>query len=174
MSRLAFVGLGAMGSRLARRLLAAGHQVIGWNRTPGKARDLVAQGLTLAPSPRAAAESAEAVFTMVTDDAALRAVTLGPEGVVAGLGAGAVLVEMSTVSPVVVRELEAPVSARGASLLDVPVSGSTITVEQGYRIADQIHSSGRAIVWSGEREPAELYWEQLNSAGLTMAPLEQS
>jgi ATP-dependent Clp protease adaptor protein ClpS len=50
----------------------------------------------------------------------------------------------------------------------------TITVEQGYRIADQIHSSGRAIVWSGEREPAELYWEQLNSAGLTMAPLEQA
>lgn len=131
MSRLAFVGLGAMGSRLARRLLAGGHQVIGWNRTTGKARDLVAQGLTLAPSPRAAAEGAEAVFTMVTDDAALRAVTLGPEGVVAGLGAGAVLVEMSTVSPVVVRELEAPVSARGASLLDVPVSGSTITVEQG-------------------------------------------
>ena len=105
--------------------------MIGWNRTPGKARDLVAQGLTLAPSPRAAAEGAEAVFTMVTDDAALRAVMLGPEGVVAGLGAGAVLVEMSTVSPVVVRELEAPVSARGASLLDVPVSGSTITVEQG-------------------------------------------
>src|SRR6185369_2092718 len=102
----------AMGSRLTRRLLAAGHQVTGWNRTPGKARDLVAAGLTLAKSPRAAAEGAEALFTMVTDD-------------------GALLVEMSTVSPVVVRELEAPVSVRGASLLDVPVSGSTITVEQG-------------------------------------------
>src|SRR6185369_10297103 len=121
----------AMGSRLTRRLLAAGHQVTGWNRTPGKARDLVAAGLTLAKSPRAAAEGAEALFTMVTDDGALRAVALGPEGVIAGLGAGAVLVEMSTVSPVVVRELEAPVSVRGASLLDVPVSGSTITVEQG-------------------------------------------
>ena len=132
MSRLAFVGLGAMGSRLARRLLAAGsHQVTGWNRTADKARELVAAGLTLAKSPRAAAEGAEAVFTMVTDDAALRAVALGPEGVVAGLEARAVLCEMSTVSPAVVRELEPAVTARGAALLDVPVSGSTITVEQG-------------------------------------------
>ena len=131
MSRLAFVGLGAMGSRLARRLLAAGHQVTGWNRTAAKAADLVAAGLTLARSPGAAAEGAEGVFVMVTDDAALRAVTLGPDGIVAGLAAGAVLVEMSTVSAAVVRELEAPVGARGAALLDVPVSGSTITVEQG-------------------------------------------
>jgi 3-hydroxyisobutyrate dehydrogenase len=131
MARLGFVGLGAMGSRLARRLLAAGHQVSGWNRTPGKVPDLVAAGLVLAKSPRAAAEGAEAVFTMVTDDAALRAVALGADGVIAGLGAGAVLAEMSTVSPAIVRELAAPVSARGAALLDVPVSGSTITVEQG-------------------------------------------
>jgi len=130
-SRLAFVGLGAMGSRLARRLLAADHQVSGWNRTVAKARDLVTAGLTLAKSPREAAEGAEAVFTMVTDDTALRAVALGPDGVIAGLGSRAVLVEMSTVSPTVVRELEGPVTARGAALLDVGVSGSTITVEQG-------------------------------------------
>jgi 3-hydroxyisobutyrate dehydrogenase-like beta-hydroxyacid dehydrogenase len=128
---LGFVGLGAMGSRLARRLLTAGHRVVGWNRTPGKARDLVAAGLTLAGSPREAAAGAHAVFTMVTDDAALRAVTLGADGVIAGLGPGAVLVEMSTVSAAVVRELAGPVSERDAVLLDVPVSGSTITVEQG-------------------------------------------
>jgi 3-hydroxyisobutyrate dehydrogenase-like beta-hydroxyacid dehydrogenase len=120
-----------MGSRLARRLLAAGHPVTGWNRTPDKARALVAAGLTLATSPRAAAEGAAAVFTMVTDDAALRAVAHGSDGIIAGLGPDSVLVEMSTVSPAVVRELEAPVTARGAALLDVPVSGSTITVEQG-------------------------------------------
>ena len=131
MARLAFVGLGAMGSRLARRLLAAGHQVAGWNRTADKARDLVAAGLALAKSPREAAGGAEAVFVMVTDDAALRAVALGPDGIVAGLDPGAVLVEMSTVSGAVVRELQAAVTARGAALLDVPVSGSTITVEQG-------------------------------------------
>jgi 3-hydroxyisobutyrate dehydrogenase-like beta-hydroxyacid dehydrogenase len=131
MSRLAFVGLGAMGSRLARRLMAAGHAVTGWNRTADKARDLVGGGLALAKSPRAAAEGAEGVFIMVTDDAALRAVALGPDGVIAGLAAGATLLEMSTVSPFVVRELESPVTTRGAALLDVPVSGSTITVEQG-------------------------------------------
>ena len=131
MARLAFVGLGAMGSRLAHRLLGAGHQVTGWNRTPDKARALVAAGLALAKTPRAAAEGAEAVFTMVTDDAALRAVALGADGVVAGLGTGAVLVELSTVSAAVVRGLEPAVTARGAALLDAPVSGSTITVEQG-------------------------------------------
>ena len=131
LSRLAFVGLGAMGGRLARRLLAAGHAVAGWNRTADKARGLEAAGLILARSPRAAAEGAEAVFVMVTDDAALRAVALGPEGIIAGLGVGATLIEMSTVSAAVVRELEGPVTARGAALLDVPVSGSTITVEQG-------------------------------------------
>jgi len=120
-----------MGSRLARRLLAGGHPVTGWNRTPDKTRALVAAGLTLATSPRAAAEGAAAVFTMVTDDAALRAVAHGSDGIIAGLGPDSVLVEMSTVSPAVVRELEAPVTARGAALLDVPVSGSTITVEQG-------------------------------------------
>ena len=120
-----------MGSRLARRLLAAGHQVSGWNRTAGKARDLLSVGLRLVSSPRAAAEGTEAVFTMVTDDAALRAVTLGLDGIIAGLGSGAVLVEMSTVSPTVVRELQGPVTASGAALLDVGVSGSTITVEQG-------------------------------------------
>jgi 3-hydroxyisobutyrate dehydrogenase-like beta-hydroxyacid dehydrogenase len=131
MARLGFVGLGAMGSRLARRLLVAGHHVSGWNRTAAKTRDLVAAGLAPVKSPRAAAEGAEAVFTMVTDDAALRAVALGAEGVIAGLAPNAVLVEMSTVSPAAVRELAAPVTARGAALLDVPISGSTITVEQG-------------------------------------------
>ena len=90
-----------------------------------------AAGLTLAKSPRGAAEGVEAVFTMVTDDAALRAVTLGPDGVVAGLGPGAVLVEMSTVSPTVVRELGDRCGPAAPPLLDVPVSGSTITVEQG-------------------------------------------
>jgi 3-hydroxyisobutyrate dehydrogenase-like beta-hydroxyacid dehydrogenase len=130
-ARLAFVGLGAMGSRLAHRLLSAGHRVTGWNRTPDKARALVAAGLAPAKTPRAAAEGAEGVFTMVTDDDALRAVALGADGVVAGLGTGTVLVEMSTVSAAVVRGLESAVTARGAALLDAPVSGSTITVEQG-------------------------------------------
>jgi 3-hydroxyisobutyrate dehydrogenase-like beta-hydroxyacid dehydrogenase len=131
MTTLGFVGLGAMGSRMAARLMAAGYPVIGYNRTARKADALVKAGMRLAPSPRAVAEASDAVFSMVTDNGALRAVALGPDGVVAGLAAGAVFVEMSTVSPALVREVAAAVAARGAAMLDAPVSGSSITVEQG-------------------------------------------
>lgn len=131
MATLGFVGLGAMGGRLARRLLDAGHVVIGYNRTAAKARALVEAGLRLERSPRQVAEATEAIFTMVTDDAALRAVALGADGVAAGLRPGATFVEMSTVSPAVVREVATAVAARGAAMLDAPVSGSTITVESG-------------------------------------------
>ena len=131
MATLGFVGLGAMGSRLARRLLEAGHVVSGFNRTPDKAQALESAGLKVAATPREAAEGAAAVFSMVTDNAALRAVALGPDGIVAGLAVDAVFVEMSTVSPAVTREIGQAVVARGAAMLDAPVSGSTITVEQG-------------------------------------------
>jgi 3-hydroxyisobutyrate dehydrogenase-like beta-hydroxyacid dehydrogenase len=131
MAALGFVGLGAMGSRLARRLLDAGHAVTGYNRTPGKAQPLVDAGLRVAATPRDVAAASDVVFTMVTDDAALRAVTLGADGVIAGLRAGATLVEMSTVSPAVTREIGEAVAARGAAMLDAPVSGSTVSVEQG-------------------------------------------
>jgi 3-hydroxyisobutyrate dehydrogenase-like beta-hydroxyacid dehydrogenase len=145
MTRVAFVGLGAMGSRLARRLLEARHPVTGYNRTPDKARALEAAGLKLAATPRAAAEGAAAVFSMVTDDAALRAIALGDDGIIAGLGRGAVWAEMSTVSPAVTRELGDAVAARGAAMLDTPISGSTITVEQG----------AASIAVGGDREALE-------------------
>ncbi len=128
---LGFVGLGAMGGRMARRLLDAGYTVHGYNRTASKAADLVRAGLHLAASPREVAERVAAVFTMVTDDAALEAVTRGPQGLVAGLTRDGILIEMSTVSPAVVERLAAEVSARGAALLDAPVSGSPVTLESG-------------------------------------------
>lgn len=130
-AKLGFVGLGAMGSRMAKRLLAAGYPVVGYNRTPAKARWLVEAGLRLADSPREAAEGSQVVFSMVSDTAALRAVGLGPDGIVAGLGRGATFVEMSTVSPAVILDLAALAEARGAALLDAPVSGSGVTVEEG-------------------------------------------
>jgi 3-hydroxyisobutyrate dehydrogenase-like beta-hydroxyacid dehydrogenase len=131
MATVGFIGLGAMGSRMAKRLLDSGRGVVGYNRTPEKARTLVAAGLTLAKSPRAVAEATDAVFSMVTDNVALRAIGLGPDGVVAGLRPGAVWVEMSTVSPAVTRELGQAVAARGAALIDAPVSGSPVTLEAG-------------------------------------------
>jgi 3-hydroxyisobutyrate dehydrogenase-like beta-hydroxyacid dehydrogenase len=130
-ARLGFVGLGAMGSRMARRLLEAGHTVTGYNRTRAKAEPLVAAGMRLADSPRAAAEASDIVFSMVTATEALRAVALGGDGIVAGLRAGATWVEMSTVGPAVTRELGRQVAARGAAMLDGPVSGSVLTLEQG-------------------------------------------
>jgi 3-hydroxyisobutyrate dehydrogenase len=131
MATLGFIGLGTMGSRMARRLLDAGHSVVGWNRTRDKATPLIDRGLRLADSPRACAAEAEVVFSMVTDPEVLRAVALGPDGVVAGLGPGAVYVDMSTVTPTVTREVGAAVAARGAAMLDAPVSGSILTLEQG-------------------------------------------
>ncbi len=128
---LGFVGLGAMGSRLAWRLLEARYPLVGYNRTRDKAKPLIAAGLRPADSPRAVAEACDVVFSMVTDNAALRAVALGDAGIVAGLRRGAAYVEMSTVSPAVVVEIGEAVVARGAAMLDAPVSGSTITVEQG-------------------------------------------
>ncbi len=128
---LGFVGLGAMGSRLARRLLEARYTVVGYNRTRDKAKPLIEAGLRALDSPRHVAEASDVVFSMVTDDAALRAVAFERDGILAGLRSGAVFVEMSTVSPAVVLEIAAAVAARGAAMLDAPVSGSTITVEQG-------------------------------------------
>jgi 3-hydroxyisobutyrate dehydrogenase-like beta-hydroxyacid dehydrogenase len=126
-----FVGLGAMGGRMARRVLDAGYTLYGYNRTAAKAADLVRAGMTLAPSPRDVAERADVVFTMVTDDTALEAVTRPPEGLLAGWRPGAILVEMSTVSPAVVERLAAAVAARSGALLDAPVSGSPATLDAG-------------------------------------------
>ena len=131
MAELGFVGLGAMGSRLAARLLQAGYAVTGYNRTAAKARPLVDKGMRLATSSRKVAAASDVVFTMVTDNDALRAVVFGADGVLAGLRPGATLVEMSTVSPAITREIGEAVAARGAAMLDAPVSGSTISVEQG-------------------------------------------
>ena len=131
MPKIALVGLGAMGSAMAQRLLAAGHPITGYNRTRAKAEALAAQGLTVADSARAAAEGAAVVLSMVTDSEALRDVALRPDGILAGLGKGAVWAEMSTVSPTVTRMLGERVAEKGATLLDAPVSGSTVTIAQG-------------------------------------------
>jgi 3-hydroxyisobutyrate dehydrogenase len=129
--QLGYVGLGAMGAEVVKRLLAAGYPVSGYNRTRAKAAPLLDLGMELAESPRIAAERSDVVFTMVTDNAALRAVTEGPDGILAGLGEGKVYVDMSTASPTVSRELAGHVARLGASMLDAPISGTALTVQQG-------------------------------------------
>jgi 3-hydroxyisobutyrate dehydrogenase-like beta-hydroxyacid dehydrogenase len=127
---IGFVGLGAMGAPLAARLLD-GHQVLGTNRTPGKAAALIKRGLIWRDTPREVASAADVVFSMVTDDAALDAITSGPDGILAGLRPGALYVDMSTVSPQASRELAARVHAAGATMIDAPVSGSVPVAENG-------------------------------------------
>jgi 3-hydroxyisobutyrate dehydrogenase-like beta-hydroxyacid dehydrogenase len=130
-AKLGFVGLGVMGGGVARRLLAAGHELHGWNRTPEKAAALVAEGLVLEESPRAVAGQADVVFTMVTNVPALRAVAEGEDGIIAGLGPGKVWVDMTTAAPAVSRELAERVRETGAEMVDAPVSGSVSTLEEG-------------------------------------------
>lgn len=131
MAELGYVGLGVMGSAVTRRLLLAGHDVTVWNRTREKAEPLLEAGARWADSPREVAERSELVFTMVTNTAAVQAVTEGPDGILAGLGAGKVYVDMSTASPANTRALAERVAEVGAQMLDAPVSGTSITVDQG-------------------------------------------
>jgi len=131
MAKLGFVGLGVMGSRMAKRLLDAGHSVTGYNRTKSKARWLLDAGMHWGETPRAVAESADVILSMVTNTEALRSLTGGPDGLLTGLQAGKIYVDMSTVSPAYSRELAQQVADKGAAMLDAPVSGSVITLEEG-------------------------------------------
>jgi 3-hydroxyisobutyrate dehydrogenase-like beta-hydroxyacid dehydrogenase len=126
-----FVGLGAMGSRIAGRLLDAGYELYGTNRTRSKAQPLIDRGLIWRDTPREVAAAADIVFSMVTDDAALDAVTSWPDGIIAGLEVGKVYVDMSTVSPRTSRQLAERVASHGAQMLDAPVSGSIPQAESG-------------------------------------------
>jgi 3-hydroxyisobutyrate dehydrogenase-like beta-hydroxyacid dehydrogenase len=131
MAKLGYIGLGVMGSRVVKRLLDAGHSVVGYNRTRSKAQWLEDAGMTWGETPRAVAASADIVFSMVTNTAALHNVTEGPEGILAGLTAGKVYIDMSTVSPEFSQDLSRQVASLGANMLDAPVSGSVITLEEG-------------------------------------------
>jgi len=131
MAKLGFVGLGVMGSQMVNRLLEKGNSVTGYNRTRAKAQWLIDKGMKWADSPRAVAAASDVTFAMVTNAAAIAAVTDGPDGIVAGLGAGKFFIDMSTVSPSVSRATAAKVRAKGADMVDAPVSGSVITLQEG-------------------------------------------
>ncbi len=131
MAKLGYVGLGVMGGRVVNRLLDAGHTVTGYNRTKSKAQWLVDAGMQWADSPREVAQTSDIIFSMVTNTRALDEVTLGPDGILAGLEPGKTYIDMSTVSPTRSRELAAKVAEKDARMLDAPVSGSIITLEQG-------------------------------------------
>ena len=131
MANLGFIGLGVMGGRLAKRLLDAGHSVIGYNRTKSKAEWLLDAGMAWGDSPRLVAETADVTLSMVTNTKAVLAITGGPDGVIAGLTPGKIYIDMSTVSPATSRQLAVQAAEKGAHMLDSPVSGSVETLESG-------------------------------------------
>jgi len=131
MNTLGFVGLGHMGGNMAARFLAAGYTVFGESRDRPAAQDLVEEGLGWRDTPREVAEAADVIFTSVPDDNVLEDIASGPDGILAGLAEGKVWVDMSTVSPHVSREVAERVQARGAAMLDAPVSGSVPQVQAG-------------------------------------------
>ena len=131
MANLGFDGLGVMGGELVNRLLSKGHSVTGYNRTESKAEWLIKAGMKWAETPRAAAEAANVVFSMVTNSAALEAIVEGQNGILMGLGPGKIYADISTVSPDYSRTVAAKVRLRGADMLDSPVSGSVITLQEG-------------------------------------------
>jgi 3-hydroxyisobutyrate dehydrogenase-like beta-hydroxyacid dehydrogenase len=120
-----------MGAGMVPRLLAAGHNVIGWNRTKEKATSLIEMGMHWADTPRETASQSEIVFSIVTDAAAVRAVALGADGIISGLSKDAVYLDMSTIAPESSRAIAAEFSEVGLTMLDAPISGSTVTLEQG-------------------------------------------
>ncbi len=128
---IGFVGLGVMGEGIVPRLLAAGHSVTGWNRTQEKAEPLIKLGMHLADSPREVAKQSDIVFSIVTDAAAVRAVALGTDGIIAGLREDGIYLDMSTIAPDASRAIAAEFESAGLTMLDAPISGSPITLAQG-------------------------------------------
>src|SRR3990172_4340448 len=124
MQRIGFIGLGLMGQPMSRRLLEAGHQLTVWNRTPEKAKALLAAGAAWRASPEAVAQASDVVITMVTDSAASEEVICGPGGVLEGTRPGLILIDMSSIAPEMSRSIAARAQARGVPMLDAPVTGA--------------------------------------------------
>ena len=128
---IGFVGLGAMGQVIVPRLLAAGHAVTGWNRSRERAAPLIEKGMRWADTPGGVAAASTITFSIVTDGAAVRQVALGEGGVRSGIRPGDVYVDMGTIAPDVTRSVAAEFATYGVHMLDAPLSGSPVTVEQG-------------------------------------------
>jgi 3-hydroxyisobutyrate dehydrogenase-like beta-hydroxyacid dehydrogenase len=129
--KLGFVGLGAMGQLIVPRLMVAGHEVTGWNRSRDKAEALIAEGMRWADTPKAVAAASEIVFSTVTDAKAVREIALRQDGIVAGLKRGGIYIDMSTIAPDDSRAVAAEFARAGAIMLDGPLSGSPVTVKAG-------------------------------------------
>jgi 2-hydroxy-3-oxopropionate reductase len=128
---IGFIGLGIMGKPMARNLMKAGYQLVVYNRTPGPVNELAAEGARAASNPRAVAEQSDVVITMLPDSPQVQEVMTGEHGVLTGARAGTLVIDMSTISPVVTQQLAQAAQARGVRMLDAPVSGGDVGAQQG-------------------------------------------
>ncbi len=129
--RIGFVGLGIMGGPMAKNLMEADYELVLYNRTKEKAEEIAGDGATVADSPREVAENSDIIITMLPDSPQVEVILAGEGGVLEGLGEGSLVVDMSTISPVVTKVLAEKVEERGASMLDAPVSGGDVGAQQG-------------------------------------------
>ena len=129
--RVGFVGLGTMGGAMAANVARAGFEVTAWNRTQGRASELAELGVVLADSPAAVASASDVIVTIVSDTPDVEAVLFGPEGVAAGAASGALVVDMSTISPSATRDFAARLAEQGVAMLDAPVSGGSEGAKKG-------------------------------------------
>jgi 2-hydroxy-3-oxopropionate reductase len=129
--RVGFIGLGIMGMPMARNLMDSGYELTVHNRSPEKAEELGKEGAAVAATPREVAENSEVVITMLPDSPQVREVVAGEDGMLGGISEGALLIDMSTISPVVTEELAEAVMEKGASMLDAPVSGGDVGAIEG-------------------------------------------
>ncbi len=129
--KIGFIGLGIMGRPMAKNLIEAGHELVLYTRTKEKAEDLAGEGATVADSPKEVAESADVVITMLPDSPDVEEVVAGEDGVLQGIKERSLIIDMSTISPVVARELAHKAREGGASMLDAPVSGGDVGAKDG-------------------------------------------
>jgi 3-hydroxyisobutyrate dehydrogenase-like beta-hydroxyacid dehydrogenase len=175
--RIGFAGLGAMGAGIAQRLLAAGYDVVGWNRTQERAEPLLAAGMGWADTPRELAASVDVLFTMLTNTAAIEATAGGADGVLGGLREGTVWADISTIAPDTSVALAERVRATGAWFLDCPVSGSPATLAAGQmsvmvggdraafeHIEEVLHAIGPKVTYIGTNGQAILTKVAINLA----------
>lgn len=161
--RIGFIGLGIMGKPMARNILKAGYPLVAYNRTPGRGQELEAEGATLYTSPKEVAQGSDIVFVMVSDSPAVEEVVLGENGVAEGGRAGMVVVDMSSISPIVTKRIATKLGDRGIDMLDAPVSGGeegaingTLSIMVGgkpevfQRVRPIFEKMGKNIVHVGE------------------------
>jgi 3-hydroxyisobutyrate dehydrogenase-like beta-hydroxyacid dehydrogenase len=175
--RVGLIGLGAMGAGIAQRLLDAGYDVVGWNRTRERAQPLLDAGMGWADTPRELAASVDLLFTMLTNTAAIVATADGEDGVLAGVRPGTVWADISTIAPDASVALAERVRETGASFLDCPVSGSPATLAAGQmsvmvggdraafdHVADVLHAIGPKVTYIGPNGQAILTKVAINLA----------